>query len=76
LARTLESLYDYAEARSAYRRATELDPNHESVWGNYAAHLLRVGRDAEAEEVIAKGRQLPWFDLNRYLRHPREERPK
>jgi O-antigen ligase len=74
LARTLELLFDYAEARNAYRRAIELDPNNISAWGHYVAHLLRVGREAEAQEAIAKGQRLPWFDFTPYLDPPRGEK--
>ena len=72
----LDALFDYTEARKAYRRATELDPNHGAVWGHYAAHLMRVGREAEAEEAIAKGKTIPWFDPAVYLERRRGERPR
>jgi O-antigen ligase len=70
LGRTLDSLFDYPEARKAYRRAIELDPNHVFPWGYYAAHLLRVGREAEAQEAIAKAQSLNSFDLNQFLDRP------
>jgi O-antigen ligase len=74
LGRTFESLFDYAEARKAYLRAIELDPNNSSAWSQYTAHLMRVGREAEAQEAIAKGQRIPWFDYTPYLDPPRGEK--
>ncbi len=76
LGRTLDSLLDYSEARNAYRRAIELDPNHFSPWANYAAHLVRVGREAEAEAAIKKGQSLRNFDIKSLLEPPRVAKPK
>jgi tetratricopeptide (TPR) repeat protein len=77
LGRALESLFNYPEAGKAFRRAVELDPNERSTWGYYVAFLLRVGREGEAEDLLAKrGQSIPWFDLNTYKERPRERKPR
>ncbi len=58
LARTLDRLKRYKEARAAYERAIELDPNLGALRAYFARHLALVGRIEEAEQQLAKAHEL------------------
>lgn len=58
LARTLDRLKRFKEARVAYERAIELDPKLGALRAYYARHLALVGRVEEAEQQLAKAHEL------------------
>jgi O-antigen ligase len=63
LGQTLDDLADYENARAAYLRAIELDPRLAATHAYFAIHLRRVGRDAEADAVIAEGSRLAQWNV-------------
>ena len=58
MARTLDKLKRFREARQAYERAIEVDPQLGALRAYFARHLALVGRLDEAEEQLAKAQQL------------------
>lgn len=58
MARALDRLKRYKEARAAYERAIELDPNLGALRAYFARHLALVGRLEEAQAQLAKSHEL------------------
>ncbi len=58
MARTLDRLKRFQEARAAYEKAIELDPRLGSLRAYFARHLALVGRLEEAEAQLAKAHEL------------------
>jgi tetratricopeptide (TPR) repeat protein len=55
---SLYSLKEYAEAAVQYQRSSELDPTYADAFGNWALALTALGRNAEAQEKLAKAKEL------------------
>ncbi len=47
-----------AQARALFERATQVDPNHPSLWANLASSLKALGRRAEEMDAIQKALEL------------------
>lgn len=70
LGQTLDALGDYKNARIAYETALQLDPNLGLLYAYYAKHLKATGREAEADEALAKAEQLTVKNLSTFLNGP------
>ena len=55
---SLYSLKEYAEAAVQYQRSSELDPTYADAFGNWALALMALGRNVEAQEKLAKAKEL------------------
>ena len=55
---SLYSLREYAEAAVQYERSSELDPTYADAFGNWGLALKALGREAEAQEKLAKAKEL------------------
>ncbi len=64
LGQALDGLRDFQGAEAAYLTALKLDPNLGVLHAYYAAHLNARGREAEAEEHLAKGQRLTAENLS------------
>ncbi|MDP9035611.1 MAG: tetratricopeptide repeat protein [Myxococcota bacterium] len=56
LARRLFARGQYENAREQFQRLLEVDPNEIEGWVGEAETLLQLGREAEAEELVARAR--------------------
>lgn len=63
LGQALDELGRFPEAKTAYRKAIEHDPNLGVLRAYYAQHLLRVGRIEQARTEFAEARRLGAQDL-------------
>jgi O-antigen ligase len=66
LARTLDELGKYQEARVAYERAIQLDPNLGLPYTLLAKHLSKIGDSEKAERLQTIGRLLTDVGLQTY----------
>jgi tetratricopeptide (TPR) repeat protein len=66
----LDGLQRYAEAETCFLTAIELDPNLAALYWYYAAHLRRVGREADVDVQLTKAIQLHAANLSRLLSDP------
>ena len=53
-----DSLWQWAEAETEYKRALELNPNYATAHQWYFLHLLMVGRTEEAMAEIKRAQEL------------------
>jgi aspartyl/asparaginyl beta-hydroxylase (cupin superfamily) len=49
---------DAVQARALFERATQVDPNHPSLWANLASSLKALGRTVEEMDAIQKALEL------------------
>ncbi len=57
-ARTLDQLKRYKDAGQVYKQAIAVDPKLSALHAYYARHLALVGRQEEAEQELAKAKEL------------------
>jgi tetratricopeptide (TPR) repeat protein len=68
----LDGLQRFAEAENSFLTAIRLDPNLGALYGYYAAHLRRVGREEEAQVQLDRAAQLKTQKLDRILSDPQD----
>ncbi|MEQ1859855.1 MAG: O-antigen ligase family protein [Chthoniobacteraceae bacterium] len=67
LGQTLDELGRFVEAKAAYRKAIEHDPQLGVLRAYYAQHLFRVGRYEEAHSEFAEAHRLGTQDLRKIV---------